>query len=60
MEWGVSVLYPRMRRAWKIQDTDIQFFIFTRMNATTTLVEADQCGAHPAKYQSDRGPTQYQ
>ena len=26
---------------------------------SSLLVEADQCGAHPAQYQSDRGPTQH-
>ena len=52
MEWGVSVLYPDASRVEDPADTDEW--------QPPLLVEADQCGAHPAQYQSDRGPTQHQ
>ena len=61
MEWGVSVLYPDASRVEDPADTDIPVLYLLRDEwQPPLLVEADQCGAHPAQYQSDRGPTQYQ
>ena len=59
MEWGCPSFIP-MHRAWEDPaDTGYSCSLsLTRDECQPPLlVEADQCGAHPAQYQSDRGPT---